>query len=121
MDHQFDFDAPTNEVGPAPREMLSVRTGLRAVSGSCSWPIRRLWAGGFALRPGDRIRGFVDIYDGDQHLFSCLATATVIEGDEQLFRIERRNGRSPAPCDYAQDASAPSGALAAFEASRIGL
>lgn len=96
--------------------------GLRVVSGKMSWPVRRLWKGGFSLSAGARIRGFVEIYDGDAHLFSCLAYATAIEDGEQLFKIKRQSlYLAAAPTDFAREGGVPCGALAAFEASRIGL
>lgn len=115
-------DEPCNEVGPPPRAMPLRPTGLRIVSGNVSWPIRRIWSDGFALAVGQKIRGFVDVYDGERHVFSCLACENGIEGDEQLFLIQQRNkGRAQAPRDFATEADVPAGALAAFEASRAGL
>lgn len=115
-------DEPVNEVGPPPRALPLKGTGLRIVSGSVSWPIRRIWSDGFALAVGQQIRGFVDVYDGERHVFSCLACENGIEGDEQLFEIQQRNkGRVRAPQDFASEAGGEAGALAAFEASRVGL
>ena len=116
------YEEPENEVGPLPDALSCQPTGLRAVSGASSWPILRMWRDGFAIAVGQQIRGFVDIYDGDRHVFSCLACEDGAEGGEQLFLIQQRNkGHARVPSDFAAEAGAPAGPLAAFEASRTGL
>lgn len=115
-------EVPGNEVGPPPGGLPLRPTGLRIVSGSVSWPIRRIWRDGFSLAIGQQIRGFIDIYDGERHVFSCLACENGTEGDEQIFLIQQRNkGQSPVPPDAVGEVEVPAGAVAAFEASRTGL
>lgn len=115
-------EEPRNEVGPPLRPLPLKNTGLRVVSGNVSWPIRRIWSDGFALAVGQQIRGLVDVFDGERHVFSCLACENGTEGGEQLFVIQQRNkGHVRAPRDFASEADFPAGALAAFEASRVGL
>ena len=115
-------EEPRNEVDPPLRLAPLETTGLRVVSGHVSWPIRRIWSDGFSLAIGQQIRGLVDVFDGERHVFSCLACENGTDGDEQLFVIQQRNkGHAHAPRDFASEADVPAGALAAFEASRAGL
>ena len=82
----------------------------RLVAENASWPILRLWDTGFALTQDDapKLRGFVDIYEGDAHLFQCLIVASEMSGSEMHCTFKRMTAiRSTAPLDFETRADAP--------------
>lgn len=83
---------------------------LRVEADGRSWPILRLWEGGFALSADDapHLRGLVDIHDGGRHLMQALVIACEPEGDEKHFDFKRATLASDtAPLDFARDDAAP--------------
>ena len=66
------------------KDRLSVRDG------DATHRIRRLWDGGFALdlNGSDKLRGYVDIYDGPKHLYQCLVVSAVADDEERVFEFK---------------------------------
>ena len=86
------------------------RSRLRIEAGGQTWPVLRLWDGGFALDPADapHLRGLVDIYDGARHVMQALVIASDHEDGEQRFEFKRatRSVDGP-PADFVRDEGAP--------------
>ncbi|WP_108386760.1 hypothetical protein [Yoonia sediminilitoris] len=63
---------------------------LSVHDGDQTYRIRRFWDSGFALDldGSDRLRGYVDIYDGPQHLYKCLVVSSADDGDERVFEFK---------------------------------
>ncbi|MDW4497320.1 hypothetical protein R5H30_04950 [Sulfitobacter sp. D35] len=83
---------------------------LRIVIGGEVYPVLRLWKSGFALEAGRApgLRGFVDLYDGANHLFQCLIVASEEEAGERLFEFKRATAIARGPAlDFERSANAP--------------
>ena len=50
------------------------RSRLKVEMDGQSWPVLRMWQGGFALDAdtAPKLRGLVDVFDGSRHIFQCL-------------------------------------------------
>ncbi|WP_296763521.1 hypothetical protein [Sediminimonas sp.] len=75
-----------------------------------TWPVLRLWDGGFALEADEapHLRGLVDLYDGGRHLSQCLIVASAQEGGEMHYEFKRITAaHDSAPVDFARDDDAP--------------
>ena len=87
---------------------------LRLQLGEAAFPIRRMWASGFAVDAArlTRLRGFVEIHEGPRRLLDALIIATRIEGDELICTFKRASPARdmPAP-DYWRGDTAPAGLL----------
>jgi hypothetical protein len=87
------------------------RPRLRVQVGDAVFPIRRLWAQGFALEADlspRLLRGLVDIHEGPRHIFQCLIVASEIEGDDLICTFKRMTPVADrAALDYERDANAP--------------
>lgn len=82
----------------------------RLVADNTSWPILRMWDSGFALAQEDapKLRGFVDIYDADAHLFQCLIVASEVSGSEVHCTFKRITAiRTKAALDFEAPENAP--------------
>jgi hypothetical protein len=89
---------------------LQRRNRLRVCSDGQAYPITRFWDGGFALdaESAPHLRGFVDIYDGGRHLYSCLVICSSLEGGERIYEFKRHTAVvDKAPVDFELDANAP--------------
>jgi hypothetical protein len=87
-----------------PRRGLREGPGLRLHSGRAVLPVLRLWEGGLALPPeaGPHLRGRVDVWDGERHLFQALIVATGEAGGEVVCAFKRATPAGDAPPrDYA--------------------
>lgn len=76
---------------------------LSMSAGGQRWPILRMWDTGFALAQADlpSLRGFVDIHDGEAHVFQALIVASEIVGPEVHCTFKRMTAiRSAAPLDF---------------------
>ena len=102
-DLQADLDAARAQKKRA-RSRLSVRFGER------SFPILRLWDSGFAI-DADRaphLRGYVDVYKGENQLLTCLIVASQLEEDEVVFDFKRMTAIQTGPAlDFERDPHAP--------------
>lgn len=70
---------------------LKQNTRLRMEVDGASFPILRVWDGGFAVAadPPPPLRGLVHIHDGSRHLSHCLIVASEIGTDEIAFDHKR--------------------------------
>ena len=96
----------------AARQRKKVKASrLRLVTAQQNWPILRMWDTGIAVALEEApqgLRGFVDIYEGDEHLFQCLIVANEAAGPEVHFAFKRMTAiRSGAPLDFAKAEDAP--------------
>ena len=75
--------------------------------------VLRLWQSGFALeKDAPPLRGFVDIYDGPAHLYSCLVVSSEHEGEEHVYEFKRATRVSDRPAlDFVQEEFVPAGLL----------
>ena len=83
---------------------------LRVNDGSRTYPVLRVWKNGFAMMrdTADRLRGHVDLFDGERHIARCLIVASRIDEDEMVFEYKHATAPSErAPADYARDEDAP--------------
>lgn len=86
------------------KERLCVRAD------GAEFPVQRIWENGFALEGEDapRLRGFVDLYSGARHLYSCLIVASHVEEGEICYDFKRHTPASAtAPLDFYADPEAP--------------
>ena len=89
-------------------------TRLSVHVGSAVFPLLRLWDGGFAVDSArtPRLRGLVDIFDGQRHLSQCLIVAASDEGGIMAYEFKRETQVAEhAPRDYADDRPAPASGL----------
>ena len=93
------------------RNMQAVKAArMKLVASDGAWPILRMWDTGFAipLDQAPHIRGFVEIYEGESHLFQCLIVAAEVVGDELHFGFKRMTAiREKAPVDFAEAPDRP--------------
>jgi hypothetical protein len=83
---------------------------LRVVAGDQSWPILRIWQGGFALdaETAPHLRGLVQVQDGTRLMFEALIVTASEEGRELCFEYKRSTAaRDSAPLDYPRADHAP--------------
>ncbi|KEO54568.1 hypothetical protein [Thioclava pacifica] len=79
---------------------------LRVLAGGQIWPVLRRFKGGFALDADQvtNLRGHIDLYDGPEHVATCLIVASEIQGRELICTVKRETAVSDrAPLDFAQD------------------
>ncbi len=111
------FLTPELRDGLAAARRLAARgsSRLRVAADGQTWPILRLWAGGFAVGSATtpHLRGLVDIFDGGRHLMQALVVASDADGDEQRFEFKRATlAEDQAPLDFVRDDAAPVGLIA---------
>lgn len=95
-DVQASLDAARNKV-----ERDSSRLKIKTGKETCR--ILRLWKNGFALEAeqAPAIRGFVDIYDGERHLYQCLIIASENLNGERQFEFKRNTlAKDRPPLDF---------------------
>ena len=83
---------------------LKIKTDLE------SFRMLRLWDNGFSLEAGTApgLRGLVDIYDGERHLYECLIIAADEENGEMRFEFKRNTVvTDQAPVDFYRSENAP--------------
>lgn len=86
------------------------RSRLRVQVGNAVFPVLRFWEDGFALDAGmaPKLRGLVDLYEGDRHIFQCLIVASTVEAGELLCDFKRSTMVLDRPAlDYWRDENAP--------------
>ncbi|RPE63206.1 hypothetical protein EDD53_2803 [Pacificibacter maritimus] len=89
---------------------LKRRSRLRVRTDENVYPILRLWDNGFAVdrENAERLRGYVDIYDGARHMYQALIVASQDDGFEMLFDFKRSTATTDRPAlDYDQPEDAP--------------
>lgn len=87
---------------------------LRVEAGSRSWPVLRVWEGGFSIRGEEAhgLRGLVDLWDGPRHLRHCLVIATATEAGEVECEIkDSAPADLPPAVDYVREERAASALL----------
>ena len=100
-DVQAGLDAARNKAS-RDSSRLKVKTGKE------SFRILRLWQNGFALEDEHAIRGFVDIYDGERHLYQCLVIASEDLEGERRFEFKRSTlATDRPPLDFVVEDTAP--------------
>ncbi|MEM1430216.1 MAG: hypothetical protein AAGG09_12235 [Pseudomonadota bacterium] len=67
--------------------------GLRLVADGRECPVLRRWRQGFAVGLADapRLRGLVDLYEGERHLCKALVVASREEAGERLYEFKFAN------------------------------
>ncbi len=83
---------------------------LRVQVGGAVFPVLRFWTDGFALDAGmaPKLRGLVDLYEGERHIFQCLIIASTVDGDELLCDFKRSTPVLDRPAlDYWRGENAP--------------
>jgi hypothetical protein len=95
----------------AARKLAQKRSSrLRIEVGGKTYPVLRVWNGGFAMDLDDapHLRGLVDLYDGGKHLSQCLIVASETQDDEMWFDFKRSTlVADRAALDFARDEAAP--------------
>ena len=79
---------------------------LRLVAGGREYAVLRRWPRGFAVDLADapRLRGLVDLYDGQRHLCKALVLASRDEEGERLYEFKFSNTAmaTPPAVDFAR-------------------
>jgi len=94
----------------ARKQALRRKSRLRLYAGGEIFPILRFWDTGFALDIEDapRLRGLVDVYDGEHHLYQCLIVASEESGGTIIYEFKRSTAAlNKAPLDFVRDDDAP--------------
>ena len=75
----------------ARKEDYSKKNRLRVMVGDVVFPVLRSWESCFSLdvKVAPKLRGFVDLYDGADHLAQCLIVLSSVKGDERIFEFKR--------------------------------
>jgi hypothetical protein len=73
------------------RVLAAKRTSrLRAKADGAVYPVLRMWKGGFAMADdAPALRGLIDLFDGEKHLFQCLIVASADEAGERQYEFKR--------------------------------
>lgn len=76
-------------------------------------PVLRMWKTGFAMEAdAPALRGFVDLYDGSNHLFQCLIVTSEEDAGERRFEFKRATAVSETPAvDFERLDTAPVGLI----------
>ncbi len=101
----------------AAREKAKIESDrLRLLAGNRVFPVVRIWETGFAIKAEDapRLRGSVDLFDGERHLYQCLVVASEDTDGERLFEFKRCvDADREAPVDFVRREDAPAALLTA--------
>lgn len=92
-------------------------TGITVRASGEHYPVLRFWKTGFALESGiaPRLRGLVDLYEGDIHLCQCLVVASEEIDRECRFEFKRMTAVSDRPAaDFERPANAPVALIASI-------
>ena len=98
----------------ARKQALRRQSRLRLRAGDHVFPILRFWDTGFSLDIDDapRLRGLVDVYDGERHLYQCLIVASEENGSTMIYEFKRSTAAvDKVPLDFCRDQNAPVGFL----------
>ena len=86
------------------------KSRLRVQVGGAVFPVLRCWEDGFALDAGmaPHLRGLVDLYEGDRHIFQCLIIASTVDAGELICDFKRSTMVLDRPAlDYWRDENTP--------------
>ncbi|MEM8578572.1 MAG: hypothetical protein AAGF60_12020 [Pseudomonadota bacterium] len=88
---------------------LRKATRLRVAQGGHTVQVQTLGKTGFAVAAdAPSLRGFVDLYDGADHLFQCLIVAAEADGDRMHYEFKRATAiHDTPPLDFARSPDAP--------------
>ncbi|MEL7098079.1 MAG: hypothetical protein AAGM84_04550 [Pseudomonadota bacterium] len=89
---------------------LAKASRLSLTAGGRTHAVLRLWKTGFSVALADtpHLRGFVDLYEGEAHLFQCLIVAAEEEGLEMRYEFKRATAIQTGPAlDFERPADAP--------------
>lgn len=93
---------------------LKKRSKLRVKVGERVFPVLRFWDGGFSLESDSapKLRGLVDVYDGNRQKYQCLIVASSEDAGEMVYEF-KRNTRAvdKAPVDFERDRPEPAGLI----------
>ena len=90
--------------------VLKKTSRLRVAVDGATFPVLRMWQGGFAVEAAEmpRLRGLVDLYDGTHHLSQCLIIASEEDAGEMRYEYKwEREALDRAPLDFARAPEAP--------------
>jgi len=93
---------------------LKKTSRLRVLVGEDFLPVLRMWKDGFSVEEeaAPVMRGLVDIYDGDRHVYQCLIVASEAGAGEMRYEFKRNTtALDKAPLDFYRDPQAPAGLL----------
>jgi len=66
------------------------KSRLRVRADGKTHPVLRVWKSGFAVEaPAPALRGLVDLYNGETHLFQCLIVTSAEDGVERQYEFKR--------------------------------
>ena len=108
----YEFLPEAVREGLAQARKQSVRRGNRLCvhDGEKVHRISRLWDDGFAIdvKSAPRLRGRVDIFDGNRQLYQCLVINSAEKGDERVFEFKWLHAiPDRPPADFVREADAP--------------
>ncbi|SIO32813.1 hypothetical protein [Vannielia litorea] len=98
----------------ARREAERRKSRLKVRDGDESYPVLRFWSKGFALAadPAPNLRGLVDLFDGERHLYQCLIVNSREEAGERIFEFKRSTAACDRPpIDFERPSHAPIGLI----------
>ncbi|MCO6384953.1 MAG: hypothetical protein JXQ91_11130 [Vannielia sp.] len=98
----------------ARREAERRKSRLKVRDGDDTYQVLRFWTKGFALAadPAPNLRGLVDLFEGERHLYQCLIVNSREEAGERIFEFKRSTAASDsAPLDFERRSDAPVGYL----------
>ena len=98
----------------ARREAERRKSRLKVRDGETTYPVLRFWSKGFALAadPAPNLRGLVDLFDGERHLYQCLIVTSREEAGERIYEFKRSTAASDkAPLDFERPSDAPVGLI----------
>jgi hypothetical protein len=92
-------------------QMLKARrtSRLKAKVDGAVYPVLRMWKGGFAMADdAPPLRGLVDLFEGEKHLFQCLIVASADDAGERQYEFKRATVVADrAALDFALPENAP--------------
>lgn len=94
----------------ARKRALRKKSRLRIQVGDDIFAVLKLWDDGFALdvEEAPQLRGLVDLYDGQHHLYQCLIIASEEEDGQMRYDFKRSTEvKQKAPLDFVRAENAP--------------
>lgn len=94
----------------ARREAERRKSRLKVRVGDRSYPVLRFWSEGFTVSadPAPNLRGLVDLYEGERHLYQCLIVTSREEAGERVFEFKRNTvAMDKPPLDFVRASDAP--------------
>ena len=88
---------------------------MRVAVGDETFPVLEFREGGFALDMEDapKLRGLVDLYAGENHMYQCLIVASSEEAGEVVYDFKRSTRATDVPpADFAVEPGRPVGLIA---------